>query len=165
MKLTISCSLNIIDCGKKFKRKFDLNRHRVTVHLGVRNFPCDLCGKRFADMKDMNRHKNAVHYGMKIKWNSRKYKEKKGTVKPKKSKAEPSPESNNLRKKNNQQQVKLEETSVTYIETVETSGEEIISMEGLEGSTVILENGTVRLFSRHLVPIFLILSFRSYNRI
>jgi Zinc finger, C2H2 type len=22
------------DCGKKFKRKFDLNRHRVTVHLG-----------------------------------------------------------------------------------------------------------------------------------
>jgi len=131
------------DCGKKFKRKFDLNRHRVTVHLGVRNFPCDLCGKRFADMKDMNRHKNAVHYGMKIKWNSRKYKEKKGTAKPKKSKAEPLPESNNLRKKNSQQQVKLEETSVTYIETVETSGEEIISMEGLEGSTVILENGTV----------------------
>ena len=135
---------NILDCGKKFKRKFDLNRHRVTVHLGVRNFPCDLCGKRFADMKDMNRHKNAVHYGMKIKWNSRKYKEKKGTVKPKKPKAEPSPESNNIRKKNSQQQVKLEETSVTYIETVETSGEEIISMEGLEGSTVILENGTVR---------------------
>ena len=98
-------------------------------------------------MKDMNRHKNAVHYGMKIKWNSRKYKEKKGTVKPKKPKAEPSPESNNIRKKNSQQQVKLEETSVTYIETVETSGEEIISMEGLEGSTVILENGTVRLLN------------------
>ena len=115
----------------------------MTVHLGVRNFPCDLCGKRFADMKDMNRHKNAVHYGMKIKWNSRKYKEKKGQIKPKKSKAEPSSESTYSRKKNHQQHRKLEESNVTYIETVETSGEEIIAMEGLEGSTVILENGTV----------------------
>merc|ERR1719282_1835214 len=131
------------DCGKKFKRKFDLNRHRVTVHLGVRNFPCDLCGKRFADMKDMNRHKNAVHYGMKIKWNSRKYKEKKGQVKPKKPKSESTTEVSHSRKRNNQQQQQLEESNVTYIETVETTGEEIISMEGLEGSTVILENGTV----------------------
>ena len=48
--------------------------HLVTVHLGVRNFPCDLCGKQFADMKDMTRHKNGVHYGMKFKWNSRKVK-------------------------------------------------------------------------------------------
>ena len=119
----------------------------MTVHLGVRNFPCDLCGKRFADMKDMNRHKNAVHYGMKIKWNSRKYKEKKGQLKPKKQKTETTPEVSHSRKRNNPQQQQLEETSVTYIETVETSGEEIISMEGLEGSTVILENGTVRLFS------------------
>merc|ERR1711934_257446 len=47
------------------------------------------------------------------------------------------------RKRNNQQQQQLEESNVTYIETVETTGEEIISMEGLEGSTVILENGTV----------------------
>ena len=114
----------------------------MTVHLGVRNFPCDLCGKRFADMKDMNRHKNAVHYGMKIKWNSRKYKEKKGQVKPKKPKTEATSELNYNRKRNNQQ-LKLEENNVTYIETVETSGEEIIAMEGLEGSTVILENGTV----------------------
>lgn len=130
-----------VDCGKKFKRKFDLNRHRVTVHLGVRNFPCDLCGKRFADMKDMNRHKNAVHYGMKIKWNSRKYKEKNGKLKPKKTKEEDS-----YKKKQNQD-FKLEENTVTYIETVETSavGEEIITMENLEGQTVILQdqNGTV----------------------
>ena len=48
--------------------------HLVTVHLGVRNFPCDLCGKQFADMKDMTRHKNGVHYGMKFKWNNRKVK-------------------------------------------------------------------------------------------
>ena len=134
-------NLSFVDCGKKFKRKFDLNRHRVTVHLGVRNFPCDLCGKRFADMKDMNRHKNAVHYGMKIKWNSRKYKEKNGKLKPKKPKEEDS-----YKKKQNQD-FKLEESTVTYIETVETSavGEEIITMENLEGQTVILQdqNGTV----------------------
>ena len=98
-------------------------------------------------MKDMNRHKNAVHYGMKIKWNSRKYKEKKGQVKKeRKPKAEVAPESNYIRKKNNPRQVKLEESNVTYIETVETSGEEIISMESLEGSTVILENGTVSFY-------------------
>ena len=42
-----------------------------------------------------------------------------------------------------QQELKLEESTVTYIETVETTGEEIIAMGGLEGSTVILENGTV----------------------
>merc|ERR1719225_2164626 len=96
-------------------------------------------------MKDMNRHKNAVHYGMKIKWNSRKYKEKKGQVKPKKPKSESTTEVSHGRKRNNQQQQQqqLEESNVTYIETVETTGEEIISMEGLEGSTVILENGTV----------------------
>jgi len=126
------------DCGKKFKRKFDLNRHRVTVHLGVRNFPCDLCGKRFADMKDMTRHKNAVHYGMKIKWNSRKYKEKNGKLKPKKQKEETENYS-----KRKQKELKLEESNVTYIETVETTGEEIIAMGDLEGSTVILDNGTV----------------------
>lgn len=59
----------------------------MTVHLGVRNFPCDLCGKRFIDMKDMNRHKNAVHC-MKIKWIAGSYKEKKGQVKPRKPKSE-----------------------------------------------------------------------------
>ena len=81
---------------------------------------------------------------MKIKWNSRKYKEKKGQVKPKKPKSESTTEVSHSRKRNNQQQQQLEESNVTYIETVETTGEEIISMEGLEGSTVILENGTVR---------------------
>ena len=132
-----------IDCGKKFKRKFDLNRHRVTVHLGVRNFPCDLCGKRFADMKDMTRHKNAVHYGMKIKWNSRKYKEKNGKLKPKPKKEE---NMTPYKQKRNTaaQELNVAEGNVHYIETVETSGEEII-MGGLEGSTVILENGTVSL--------------------
>merc|ERR1711994_369848 len=58
-------------------------------------------------------------------------------------------ESENYSKKKTTQ-LKLEESSVTYIEstvtyieTVETTGEEIIAMGGLEGSTVILENGTV----------------------
>jgi len=135
------------DCGKKFKRKFDLNRHRVTVHLGVRNFPCDLCGKRFADMKDMTRHKNAVHYGMKIKWNSRKNKEKTGRVRGQGRgpgiKREDT-EERQFRRRSEQSDVKLEEGSVSipveYIETVETSGEEIsIGRGGLEGSTVILD--------------------------
>ena len=107
--------------------------------MGVRNFPCDLCGKRFADMKDMTRHKNAVHYGMKIKWNSRKYKEKTGKLKPKSNVKKEDSESN--RKKAHE--LKLEESNVTYIETVETTGEEIIAMGGLEGSTVILDSGTV----------------------
>jgi len=135
------------DCGKKFKRKFDLNRHRVTVHLGVRNFPCDLCGKRFADMKDMTRHKNAVHYGMKIKWNSRKNKEKAGRMRGQGRhgalKREDG-EERQYRRREQSAEVKLEDGSVSipveYIETVETSGEEIsIGRGGLEGSTVILD--------------------------
>merc|ERR1719474_2109847 len=135
------------DCGKKFKRKFDLNRHRVTVHLGVRNFPCDLCGKRFADMKDMTRHKNAVHYGMKIKWNSRKVKGEGGRVRGQGRgpgiKREDT-EERQFRRRSEQSDVKLEEDQnslpVEYIETVETSGEEIaIGRGGLEGSTVILD--------------------------
>ena len=98
-------------------------------------------------MKDMTRHKNAVHYGMKIKWNSRKYKEKTGKLKPK----------NNVKKEDSENyskkkapQMKLEESNVTYIEsnetyieTVETTGEEIIAMGGLEGQTVILDSGAV----------------------
>ena len=136
-----------LDCGKKFKRKFDLNRHRVTVHLGVRNFPCDLCGKRFADMKDMTRHKNAVHYGMKIKWNSRKNKEKAGRMRGQGRhgalKREDG-EERQYRRREQSAEVKLEDGSVSipveYIETVETSGEEIsIGRGGLEGSTVILD--------------------------
>jgi len=128
------------DCGKKFKRKFDLNRHRVTVHLGVRNFPCDLCGKRFADMKDMTRHKNAVHYGMKIKWNSRKNKEKSGRMRGQGRQGGLKREDTEERQYRREQsaEVKLEDGSVSipveYIETVETSGE-----GGLEGSTVILD--------------------------
>jgi len=134
------------DCGKKFKRKFDLNRHRVTVHLGVRNFPCDLCGKRFADMKDMTRHKNAVHYGMKIKWNSRKNKEKSGRMRGQGRQGglkREDTEEKEYRRSRHSAEVKMEDGSVSipveYIETVETSGEEIsIGRGGLEGSTVIL---------------------------
>jgi len=133
------------DCGKKFKRKFDLNRHRVTVHLGVRNFPCDLCGKRFADMKDMTRHKNAVHYGMKIKWNSRKHKEKMGKLRGRQSKREDGEVGGHYRRKERRAEVKLEDGSLTTVEYIETSGEEIIATDDmitrgdLEGSTVILD--------------------------
>ena len=69
-------------------------------------------------------------------------------MKPKKQPKEET-ESAYMRKKRiaaeqqQQQELKLEESTVTYIETVETTGEEIIAMGGLEGSTVILENGTV----------------------
>ena len=101
-------------------------------------------------MKDMTRHKNAVHYGMKIKWNSRKYKEKTGKLKPK-SNAKKEDSENYSKKK--VPQLKLEDSNVTfidnsetYIETVETTaiGEEIIAtMGGLEGSTVILDSGAV----------------------
>ena len=108
----------------------------------MRNFPCDLCGKRFADMKDMTRHKNAVHYGMKIKWNSRKYKEKTGKLKPK-SNTKKEDSENSRKSRAAPPELKLEESNVTYIETVETTGEEIIAMGGLEGSTVILDSGTV----------------------
>ena len=94
-------------------------------------------------MKDMTRHKNAVHYGMKIKWNSRKYKEKTGKLKAKSNVKKE--ESENSRKRSAVPELKLEESNVTYIETVETTGEEIIAMGGLEGSTVILDSGTVSL--------------------
>ena len=105
----------------------------------------------------MNRHKNAVHYGMKIKWNSRKYKEKAGKLKPRKQKEE----SLSYRKKH---EPKLEETTVeTWVEMEETTtGEEIITMESHEGQSVILqdENGDVSddHRSQHImIPLFQII--------
>ena len=94
----------------------------------------------------MTRHKNAVHYGMKIKWNSRKNKEKTGKMRGQGRasgfKREDSGERH--RRRSEQASVKLEDGTVSipveYIETVETSEEEIgISRGGLEGSTVILD--------------------------
>merc|ERR1711915_1026345 len=80
-------------------------------------------------------------------WNSRKNKEKTGRVRGQGRgpgiKREDT-EERQFRRRSEQSDVKLEEGSVSipveYIETVETSGEEIsIGRGGLEGSTVILD--------------------------
>ena len=68
------------DCKKYFRRKFDLKRHRVTVHLGIKNFKCDICGKCFGDGKDMTRHRSAVHLGMKTCINCKKIFRKKESL-------------------------------------------------------------------------------------
>merc|ERR1712012_697713 len=153
------------ECFRSFDNKKGLDAHRDAAHLGIRTvcplcekpvtrldlhvrmvhtdlpeWPCPDCGKKFKGKFDINRHKNAVHYGMKIKWNSRKYKEKAGKLKPRKQKEE----TLSYRKKH---EPKLEETTVeTWVEMEETTtGEEIITMESHEGQSVILqdENGDI----------------------
>ena len=110
-------------------------------------------------MKDMTRHKNAVHYGMKIKWNSRKNKEKSGRMRGQGRQGglkREDTEEREYRRSRSSAEVKLEDGSVSipveYIETVETSGEEIsIGMGGLEGSTVILDPVCILVLSSELL--------------
>ena len=49
-----------------------MKRHRVLVHLKVRNHACDICGRRFGEKKDMTRHRECVHFGKKLPWSNRK---------------------------------------------------------------------------------------------
>lgn len=49
-------------CGKKFSFECNLERHIMTVHMGVKNFECPECKKDFAQPTDLERHL-LVHTG------------------------------------------------------------------------------------------------------
>ena len=49
------------ECGATFSRVWDLNRHRETVHRGLKSFQCDKCDRKFPDKRDLKRHHDAVH--------------------------------------------------------------------------------------------------------
>jgi hypothetical protein len=44
------------DCGKKFVRKTDLQRHHQSVHMKERNFRCDFCSRYFARKDTLRRY-------------------------------------------------------------------------------------------------------------
>lgn len=49
------------DCGKKYNRKHNLNRH-LNYECGVeRRFTCDICFKKFTYKNSMKFHKISVH--------------------------------------------------------------------------------------------------------
>ena len=50
-------------CGKAFKIKGDLNRHKRGVHSAVKRYVCDIpgCGTRFSLSGNLSRHKRTVH--------------------------------------------------------------------------------------------------------
>ncbi|XP_078100782.1 uncharacterized protein LOC144513553 [Sander vitreus] len=58
-KITLSCS----ECGKRFGRKYCLNRHMMT-HTGEKPFNCSECGKIFGHKADLKRHMR-IHTGEK----------------------------------------------------------------------------------------------------
>ncbi|XP_078100784.1 uncharacterized protein LOC144513554 isoform X2 [Sander vitreus] len=58
-KITLSCS----ECGKRFGRKYCLNRHMMT-HTGEKPFNCSECRKIFGHKADLKRHMR-IHTGEK----------------------------------------------------------------------------------------------------
>ncbi|KAJ8905604.1 hypothetical protein NDN08_002110 [Rhodosorus marinus] len=49
------------ECGHEFKRVYELKRHIDSVHLRVRNYPCEICGKRFSQSGHVRVHIQTVH--------------------------------------------------------------------------------------------------------
>ena len=50
-----------IECGKKFKRPFELKRHEDEVHKNLRTFDCEVCGKSFPRKSSLKSHQQNVH--------------------------------------------------------------------------------------------------------
>ncbi|KAJ8902744.1 hypothetical protein NDN08_006064 [Rhodosorus marinus] len=49
------------ECGARFKRKYELNRHFQSVHVGVRKHACDICLKYFTQASHVRVHIETVH--------------------------------------------------------------------------------------------------------
>eukprot|EP00189_Rhodosorus_marinus_P002195 CAMPEP_0113964610 /NCGR_PEP_ID=MMETSP0011_2-20120614/7250_1 /TAXON_ID=101924 /ORGANISM="Rhodosorus marinus" /LENGTH=424 /DNA_ID=CAMNT_0000976961 /DNA_START=92 /DNA_END=1366 /DNA_ORIENTATION=- /assembly_acc=CAM_ASM_000156 len=49
------------ECGHVFKRVYELRRHIDSVHLRIRNYPCEICGKRFSQSGHVRVHIQTVH--------------------------------------------------------------------------------------------------------
>lgn len=53
----IACDL----CGRLFKKRSSIARHKNAVHLGVRPFSCTICGFSFQQRCDLRKHIQSVH--------------------------------------------------------------------------------------------------------
>eukprot|EP00937_MAST-01D_sp_MAST-1D-sp2_P006367 g6367.t1 len=53
------------ECGRKFARQSDLDRHVQAVHCGEKPFACEECGRKFGKKVNLDRHVRAVHRGEK----------------------------------------------------------------------------------------------------
>ncbi|XP_028171851.1 zinc finger protein 709-like [Ostrinia furnacalis] len=48
-------------CDKYFYSKSDFDKHNDAIHLGIRNFACNMCGKAFTSRNSMMCHQLKVH--------------------------------------------------------------------------------------------------------
>ena len=51
-------------CGTEFKSDRSLKDHIASIHLGQKNFPCEICGKLFNRATNLHQHKR-IHDGIK----------------------------------------------------------------------------------------------------
>ncbi|KAJ8908163.1 hypothetical protein NDN08_008257 [Rhodosorus marinus] len=51
-------------CGAAFRRKYEMQRHYRTVHLGERKFACEYCGNKFIHKSHLRVHISSVHEGI-----------------------------------------------------------------------------------------------------
>ncbi|CAG2121741.1 unnamed protein product, partial [Medioppia subpectinata] len=51
------------DCGRRFKRIYELQRHYLTVHNCKKPFKCHKCDKRFQKRSSLSKHKSIYHSG------------------------------------------------------------------------------------------------------
>lgn len=54
------------DCGRKFDRKYNLNRHSRVHQQKVKNVVCSECFKTFANVDNLKTHLNDHHNGKKM---------------------------------------------------------------------------------------------------
>ena len=54
---------NWSECGKGFKTKKNLNKHKRGVHLNEKRYECNFedCGKKFFDKTHLTQHKRSIH--------------------------------------------------------------------------------------------------------
>ena len=53
------------ECGRNFTQRMDLERHILTVHYNIKEYPCLICAKLFTSKQILKRHFKTVHEGIK----------------------------------------------------------------------------------------------------